>query len=66
MQSLLTEHDAAARLGISSKTLSNWRWQGFGPPFCRIGRLVRYRPEKLEAWADQQARASTSDGGGVQ
>lgn len=42
---------AAARLGISAKTLANWRASDTGPRYRRIGRLIRYEPEQLEAFA---------------
>lgn len=42
--------DAAADLGFSSKTLANWRLLGSGPSFSKVGRVVRYQVEDLEAW----------------
>lgn len=57
---LLTVEDAAARLKISKHTLNRWRVTGEGPPFIKYGpRLVRYREEVLEAWADARTRGST-------
>lgn len=45
--------DEAARiLGVSEKTLANWRWRGLGPKASRIGqRLVRYHRGDLAAFA---------------
>lgn len=40
---LLDTHQAAEVLGVSPGTLENWRAEGKGPKFRRIGRLVRYR-----------------------
>ncbi|MBY0567449.1 MAG: hypothetical protein K2P70_09065 [Hyphomonadaceae bacterium] len=31
-------------------TLSNWRSTGIGPPFMKVGRSVRYRLDRLNAW----------------
>ena len=46
---LLREHEAAARLGLKSQTLSVWRCHGQGPPFVRLsGRAVRYEAAALE------------------
>ena len=43
--------DAAAQIiGCAPRTLPNWRAQGRGPRFIRVGRLVRYRIEDLEAY----------------
>lgn len=55
--------DAAARLGVETATLDNWRWSGRGPAFVKVGRLVRYRLSDLADWLDQQTRTSTSDPG---
>lgn len=43
---------AAEYLGIKIQTLANWRVEGRGPKFYRVGRLVRYRIEDLEAWIE--------------
>lgn len=48
MINLLNEAAAAALLGLRRGTLTRWRWEGRGPPFCKIGRAIRYRREHLE------------------
>ncbi len=59
---LMTEREAAAFLGFSTRSLQNWRLRGGGPPFVRAGgRSVRYRRRDLNAWANGQLRTSTSD-----
>ena len=55
--------EAAERLGVTLPTLANWRWKGEGPPFCRVGRRVRYRLVDLAVWLDEQTRRSTSEVG---
>jgi predicted DNA-binding transcriptional regulator AlpA len=60
---LWTEIDAATFLGVQPKALQAWRTRGGGPPFVKIGRLVRYRPSLVEEWVVSQERASTSDPG---
>lgn len=62
---LLTEEQAARILGVSKKTLRNWRWQGgCGPAFTRIGRrMIRYRYSDLLAFIAAGMRRSTSDMG---
>lgn len=37
-------------LGISSVTATKWRAKAKGPPFIKVGRLVRYRRSDVEAW----------------
>lgn len=58
---LLTEDQQAKRWGIAPKTLSNQRWRGDGPPFIKIGRLVRYDSDVTDAWLAARSRQSTSE-----
>ncbi len=63
-KTLLTQQEAAERLGMSPRWMEVRRYQGGGPPFVRVSsRCVRYRPEDLEAWAAERVRTSTSDTG---
>jgi hypothetical protein len=55
--------EAAAFLRISPITLGRWRIEGCGPPYRKFGRRVVYARDDLLAWANQQARSSTSDKG---
>jgi predicted DNA-binding transcriptional regulator AlpA len=43
---------------MSKQTLYGWRCRGFGPPSYRLGNQVRYRPNEVRDWVDQQAMAS--------
>jgi Helix-turn-helix domain len=49
----------AERWNISAKTLERWRWAGDGPRFIKIGGLVRYRLEDVEAFEAGQLRQIT-------
>lgn len=40
--------------GVSVKTLEAMRAQRRGPPFYRIGRLIRYRVDEVQAWIERQ------------
>jgi excisionase family DNA binding protein len=46
----LDEKRLCALLGISSVTTTKWRAKAKGPPFIKVGRLVRYRRSDVEAW----------------
>jgi predicted DNA-binding transcriptional regulator AlpA len=46
---LVNEREAAARLGLSVKTLRRWRWAKRGLPWCKIGSAVRYAPSDIRA-----------------
>ena len=59
----LTETEAAEVLNVSPRTLQQWRVRGGGPPFAKLGALVRYDPETLAAWICAQTRSNTSDPG---
>ncbi len=50
MLNLLTESDIAERLHVSLASVRRWRLEKRGPTFVKVGALVRYRPEDLEAW----------------
>jgi len=46
---LLTPQDVAARLSVSTTTLSTWRCTKRYPlPYVKVGRLVRYRLTDVE------------------
>lgn len=36
--------------GVSLKTLANWRSNGNGPPYTKIGGCVMYPVDELEEW----------------
>jgi DNA-binding transcriptional MerR regulator len=58
---ILDTPDAAELLGISPRTLEDWRWRGIGPPFYKLGRrIVRYRAEDLLAFALKSKRQNTA------
>jgi predicted site-specific integrase-resolvase len=57
---LLIPRAAANLLNVSEKTLANWRCSGFGPPFVRVGRLIRYREADLHDFILRNRRSSTS------
>jgi excisionase family DNA binding protein len=46
----MDERSLCALLAISSVTATKWRAKAKGPPFIKVGRLVRYRRSDVEAW----------------
>ena len=44
----MDENAVAATLGISKKTLQQWRFLGRGPKFVKLGRLCRYKKEEID------------------
>jgi excisionase family DNA binding protein len=51
---LLTTDEAAQLLGLSRRTLEDWRLKRSGPPYHRISRsIVRYRRSDLLDWLER-------------
>ncbi len=48
----LDDRALAARLGLARITLQVWRSQGKGPPYYKIGRVVRYDWRAVETWLE--------------
>jgi hypothetical protein len=59
-QQFVSEKRAADILGLSRRTLLQWRLRGSGPVACRFGRAVRYSLTDLEEFA---TRSRASSGG---
>jgi len=47
---LIDEKKAAAWLGCTPSAMRKWRYQGKGPTYVNIGRLVRYSETDLAAF----------------
>lgn len=58
---LLTTSQAADWAKVSKSFLNKARLTGSGPRFIRLGKVVRYRPADLEAWAAAGAAVETTD-----
>jgi hypothetical protein len=57
----VTAEEAARLLGLTSKTLANWRSNGDGPRFYRPSpKLVLYAVEDLNAWVERDGPRFTS------
>jgi hypothetical protein len=57
---LLSTTEAGRLLGVSPRTLEDWRLRGGGPLFRKIGRrIVRYLLSDLLAFVRGAARANT-------
>jgi len=50
MVNLMTEHEVSKRLHVSVASLRRWRLLNRGPQFLKVGSLVRYQPEEVDAW----------------
>jgi excisionase family DNA binding protein len=61
MPQVLTELEAAPRVGLAVSTLQKLRTNGGGPRFLKLGRSVRYREQDLEEWLAGRVVSSTSE-----
>jgi predicted DNA-binding transcriptional regulator AlpA len=60
IKALHDEKREAERLGISVRTLQQWRRTGDGPPYVKMGSAVRYNPEAVDAWVADRTVNSTA------
>jgi excisionase family DNA binding protein len=55
-QALASREEIAEYLNVPVSTLAYWATHRAGPPFRKVGRLVRYSWAECEAWiAEQEA-----------
>lgn len=47
---LLNTEQVSALTGLAVSTLQNWRTEGAGPRYVKIGRAVRYHRRDVEEW----------------
>ena len=53
-----TPETLATYLGVSTSTIYSWNSSGYGPPFVKLGNLVRYTYEDVELWLARQLELS--------
>ena len=56
----LDQKALACRWLISPRTLEQWRWQGRGPRYLKIGGRVVYRLSDIEAFEAASLHANTN------
>ncbi len=49
------------RWGISTGTLGQWRWNGRGPHYLKMGRHIVYRLQDIEEFEKSRRRRNTSE-----
>ena len=55
---IYTPETLASCLGVSLSTIYSWNSSGYGPPFVKLGNLVRYTYEDVEIWLARQLELS--------
>ncbi|MRR56378.1 MAG: DNA-binding protein [Deltaproteobacteria bacterium] len=61
MNENLKTEAAAEFLQVKPTTLEQWRWNGKGPRFIKMGRAVRYRKTDLEKFTEERSFTSTTE-----
>jgi predicted site-specific integrase-resolvase len=56
----LNQKALAERWLISPRTLEQWRWQGRGPRYVKVGSRVIYRLSDIEAFETAGLHANTN------
>lgn len=46
-------------LKVTTQTLSNWRFQGKGPRWCKVGSAVRYTGEAIREYLEANTQTQT-------
>jgi hypothetical protein len=59
-ESLWSDLEAAAFLKLAPGTLRKARMSGNGPPYIKVGALVRYLPSAVQEWCVRHTRVSTA------
>ncbi len=61
----LTPAEVSARWGgrVKVRTLANWRSQGSGPPFTKLGGAILYDRAKLTEWEQRATVTATNQYG---
>lgn len=57
---LMCEREVASVLGISTRTLQQWRFRGVHLTYVKVGRLVRYRRADVEKYIVSRLRGSAN------
>lgn len=57
---LLTPEDLLTRWEVPLTTLSQWRWNGKGPKYIKLGRHILYRLPDVERFEEKKLRQNTA------
>jgi Helix-turn-helix domain len=65
MSRMRNERSAGIYLGgeddpISERTMQRWRLTGEGPGYVKMGKMIRYSEDQLDAYKAARLRSSTS------
>lgn len=59
-QNLITPDELAIRWKLTTRTLAQWRYNGGGPKFIKIGNEIFYRVVAIENFEESREQRTTS------
>jgi hypothetical protein len=59
--SYITPEQLAERWKVKVTTLKQWRWNGKGPIYSKVGNCIFYWPHDVDAYEKSKRRRHTSD-----
>lgn len=59
--SYITPEQLAERWKVKVATLKQWRWNGKGPIYTKVGNCIFYWPNDIDAYEKSNRRRHTSD-----
>jgi len=51
---LYSPKEVSELVGIKVSTLAQWRTMKVGPPYFKLGALVKYKIDEVNAWVEEQ------------
>lgn len=60
-EDLMDVDEVADMLGVSPRTLKQWRHAGSGPVFVKVGRKPKYERKDVAAWIAERKGKSNDD-----
>ncbi|MBY0501658.1 MAG: helix-turn-helix domain-containing protein [Alphaproteobacteria bacterium] len=56
----LTPEELSELWNVPLATLSQWRWNGRGPEFIKLGKHILYRLQEVEVFEKEKLRKNTT------
>lgn len=61
MRKLIGPSELADWLGVPLSTIYHWRQYSYGPTAVKIGKHLRYDPDEVRQWIDDQQEGASDD-----
>lgn len=64
-EQMMTVKQLSAYLNVSTNTVQHWRKVGLGPRGTRLGKVLRYRKDIVDAWVESCTDQTPGDSTGT-